>query len=41
LPAIEDIADEDERRKEAQLFWDVAYEIAVLWRASILKSRTS
>ncbi len=39
LPAIEDIADADDRRKEAQFFWDAAYEIAVLWRASILKSR--
>ena len=39
LPAIEDIADVDERRKEAQLFWDAAHEIAVLWRASVIKSR--
>jgi DNA primase len=39
LPAIEDIADEEERRKEAEFFWDAAYRIAVLWRASIIKSR--
>ena len=39
LPAIEDIADEDERRKEAELFWDAAHKIAVLWRASVIKSR--
>jgi hypothetical protein len=39
LPAIEDIADEDQRRKEAELFWDAAYRIAVLWRASVIKSR--
>jgi len=39
LPAIEDIDDVDQRRKEAELFWDAAYRIAVLWRASIIKSR--
>jgi hypothetical protein len=39
LPAIEDISDVDQRRKEAELFWDVAHEIAVLWRASIIESR--
>jgi DNA primase len=39
LPAIEDIDDVDQRRKEAELFWDAAYRIAVLWRASVIKSR--
>jgi DNA primase len=39
LPAIEDISDVDQRRKEAELFWDAAYRIAVLWRASVIKSR--